>query len=126
MFGKKVKNEKPVVVTTKEELKAAIKSKEPCIEVQGNLAKKMKWMTKLSPKLIIILLPLLAASTVPGAAAFTMPAAAAAAATTSGIAVSEIVVIVVALSANTMLAIIKGYNIKIKNAKGDELSLDKK
>ena len=40
MFGKKVKNEKPVVVTTKEELKAAIKNKKPYIEVQGSLAKK--------------------------------------------------------------------------------------
>ncbi|MCI9080216.1 MAG: hypothetical protein HFH68_15120 [Lachnospiraceae bacterium] len=76
----------------------------------------MKWMTKLSPKLIIILLPLLAASEVPGAAAFTMPAAVTA--TISDIAVSEIVVIVVALSANTMLAIIKGYNIEIKDARG--------
>lgn len=40
MFGKKMKNEKPVVVTTKEELKAAIKNKKPYIEVQGSLAKK--------------------------------------------------------------------------------------
>lgn len=40
MFGKKTKNENVVVVTTKEELKAAIKSKKPNIEVHGDLAKK--------------------------------------------------------------------------------------
>ncbi len=32
MFGKKI--EKKVIVKTKEELKAAVKRKEPCIEVQ--------------------------------------------------------------------------------------------
>lgn len=37
-----------VVVSSKEELKTAIKRKEPYIEVQGDLAKKMKWMGKLS------------------------------------------------------------------------------
>ena len=36
-----------VVVSSKEELKTAIKRKEPYIEVQGDLAKKMKWMGKL-------------------------------------------------------------------------------
>lgn len=61
MFGKKKKSENVVVVTTKEELKTAIKSKEPCIEVQGNLARKMKWMTKLNRAAIIALIPALVA-----------------------------------------------------------------
>lgn len=44
MFGKKKNNINKVVVSSKEELKTAIKRKEPYIEVQGDLAKKMKWM----------------------------------------------------------------------------------
>jgi Holliday junction resolvasome RuvABC ATP-dependent DNA helicase subunit len=42
MFGKKKNNINKVVVSSKEELKTAIKRKEPYIEVQGDLAKKMK------------------------------------------------------------------------------------
>lgn len=57
----------------------------------------MKWMTKLTPKLIVVLLPLIVASAVPGAAQITMPAAMVTA-TTSGIAVSEIIIMVVAPS----------------------------
>ena len=48
MFGKKKNSINKVVVSSKEELKTAIKRKEPYIEVQGDLAKKMKWMGKLS------------------------------------------------------------------------------
>ena len=36
-FGRKQKKENITVVTTKKELNEAIKSKKPCIEVQGNL-----------------------------------------------------------------------------------------
>lgn len=42
MFGKKKNSINKVVVSSKEELKTAIKRKEPYIEVQGDLAKKMK------------------------------------------------------------------------------------
>lgn len=48
MFGKKKNSINKVVVSSKEELKTAIKRKNPYIEVQGDLAKKMKWMGKLS------------------------------------------------------------------------------
>lgn len=49
MFGKsKKENEKVTIITTKEQLKAAVARKESCIEVRGDLAEKMKWMAKLS------------------------------------------------------------------------------
>ena len=113
MFGKK-KNENVVVVTTKEELKAAIKSKKPNIEVKGSLAKKIKWMAKLNRAAIIALVPLLVAASVPTAgltASLAVPAAVA----TTGITGGEIVAC--ALSASVIIAIIKGYNIEV-DAKG--------
>jgi hypothetical protein len=64
MFGKK-KEEKnnATVVRTKDELKAAIKRNESCIEVTGDLAKNMKWMVKLSKKQITALVALLGVGT---------------------------------------------------------------
>lgn len=42
MFGKnKEEKGKVTVVTTKEQLKAAVNRKDSCIEVRGDLAKKM-------------------------------------------------------------------------------------
>lgn len=109
MFGKKVKNEKPVVVTTKEELKAAIKNKKPCIEVHGEIGKKIKWMTKLNCAASLALLPLLAVVGGPMSAAFAVPAAAASA----GITAAEITLAVIAISAGMVIAIIKGYNVEV-------------
>ena len=59
MFGKKKNSINKVVVSSKEELKTAIKRKEPYIEVQGDLAKKMKWMGKLSSVKIAAIIALL-------------------------------------------------------------------
>jgi len=116
MFGKKKKSENVVVVTTKEELKTAIKSKEPCIEVQGNLARKMKWMTKLNRAAIIALIPALVAIggvsagfSVP--ASFAIPAAAAATGITAGD------ILLCTLSISIIIAILKGYNVEA-DAKG--------
>ncbi len=36
-----------LIVTTKQELEAAVKRKEPYIEVQGELVKKLRWMHRL-------------------------------------------------------------------------------
>ena len=115
MFGKKTKNENVVVVTTKEELKAAIKSKKPNIEVHGDLAKKMKWMSKLNRAAIIALIP--AVGGVP--ASFAVPAAA----TAVGISGGNLVLC--ALSVSIIIAILKGYNIEAKSTKGDVLRLTK-
>ena len=119
MFGKKTKNENVVVVTTKEELKAAIKSKKPNIEVHGDLAKKMKWMSKLNRAAIIALipalLPLAAVGGVP--ASFAVPAAA--------VGISGGNLVLCALSVSIIIAILKGYNIEAKSTKGDVLRLTK-
>lgn len=56
MFGRNKREKKKVVVRTKEELKAAVNRKEPCIEVQGTLAKKMQWMGKLQRKQLLALI----------------------------------------------------------------------
>ncbi len=114
MFGRKTKNENVVVVTTKEELKAAIKSKKPNIEVHGDLAKKMKWMTKLRRAAIVALMPiLLSLAAIGGSTAGVV--AVPAAVIGSGITGGEIMAC--ALSASIVIAIIKGYNIEA-DAKG--------
>ena len=72
MFGKKKNNINKVVVSSKEELKTAIKRKEPYIEVQGDLAKKMKWMGKLSSVKIAAIIALLTSlAAVPGGGVLT-------------------------------------------------------
>jgi len=61
MFGKnKEEKGKVTVVTTKEQLKAAVNRKDSCIEVRGDLAKKMNWMVNLSKKKIVLIIAALA------------------------------------------------------------------
>ena len=104
MFGRKTKNENVVVVTTKEELKAAIKSKKPNIEVHGDLAKKMKWMTKLRRAAIVALMPILLSLAAIGGS-------------TAGVVAVPAAVIGSAISSSIVISIIKGYNIEA-DAKG--------
>ena len=47
-IGGKKKEPDRVVVTTKEQLKSAVNRKEAYIEIQGDLARKLQWMGKLS------------------------------------------------------------------------------
>lgn len=57
MFRKnKEEKGKITVVTTKEQLKAAVNRKDSCIEVKGDLTKKMNWMAKLSKKKLAIVI----------------------------------------------------------------------
>ena len=57
MFRKnKGETKKVTIVTTKEQLKAAVNRKDSYIEVQGDLAKKMTWMAKLSKKKIALVI----------------------------------------------------------------------
>ena len=75
MFGKKKNSINKVVVSSKEELKTAIKRKNPYIEVQGDLAKKMKWMGKLSSAKIAAIIALLTPlAAVPGGGVLTVTA----------------------------------------------------
>ena len=57
MFGKKRMEINKVTVSSANELKAAVKKKEQNIEVTGELAKKLKWMVKLSPRAGAEILP---------------------------------------------------------------------
>jgi len=108
MFGKKT--EKKVIVKTKEELKAAVKRKEPCIEVQGDLANKMKWMGKLSKVQIAAFIPLLSTAALnplaTGSAAMIQTAVEA----TKTAAVTYLITIIGAV---TIIAIYKGYDVDI-------------
>ena len=73
MFGKKKNSINKVVVSSKEELKTAIKRKEPYIEVKGDLAKKMKWMMNLSSVKIAAIIALLTSlAAVPGGGVLTV------------------------------------------------------
>lgn len=122
MFKSK-KKDRTLVVTTKSELKAAIKRKEPCIRVNGNLAKKIKWMKRLSPAMLAALIPLL----VTAASPIAPMAAAVSFAEMSAITGTEIAKIIFAggLSVSIVLAVLKGYNVEIRS-EGNEVVLTSK
>lgn len=119
MFGRKKQMERKTIVKTKEELKAAIKRKEPYIEVQGDFANKMKWMGRLSKKKVAVFIALLTA-----AAANPVTGGVAAGGITAkyliakgAVGASEgsmAVVLIGMLGITTILAIFRGYSIVIE------------
>lgn len=116
-FGKKQTKENITVVKTKKELNEAVKMKKPCIEVQGNLVKQIKWMKKLLPAKVAALIALLASATIPSpiapiSAVATMPVV-------ISITGAEIAGIIFAggLSATMILGVLKNYNMEVQ--KGD-------
>ena len=112
MFGKKKNNINKVVVSSKEELKTAIKRKEPYIEVQGDLAKKMKWMGKLSSVKIAAIIALLTSlAAVPGGGALTAGGVVEAAEVNVAIYVISI------LGIATIIGIFRGYNVEVETGK---------
>lgn len=125
MFNlKKREKETKVIVKTKQELNAAVKRKEPCIEVQGPLVTKIKWMKKLSATKIMALAALLASAVIPSPIApISMCAFASGSAATavSAITGTEIAAIILAggLSATMILGVLKNYNMEIKG--GDKI-----
>lgn len=131
MFGKSKKEiEKVTIVTTKEQLKAAIKRKDTCIEVQGELVKKMKWMAKLSPKKIAAIIACLtaatAASTVASTAApptapivaptvkYAVESTTLAAVGIGALDAASIIKIIEILGVVIVIAILKSYNVELK------------
>lgn len=122
MFGKKKKDtEREVIVKTKEELKAAIKRKEPYIEVQGDLANKMKWMGGLSKKKVaafVALLAVAASNPVTGGAAAAGSALSAKYLVAQGVVnASESIAaysLIIMLGIVTVLAIFREYSIVIE------------
>lgn len=115
MFGKKKKGSNKVVVSTKEELKAAVKRKEPYIEVQGDLAKKMKWMGKLSPAkaagMVALLVPLMLTPAGGAAVSAQLFAANGIIGVTEG---NIAVCIIGVLGIATIIGILKGYNVEVE------------
>lgn len=126
MFGKnKEEKGKVTVVTTKEQLKAAVNRKDSCIEVRGDLAKKMNWMAKLSKKKIAIVIAALtgAAVIVPVPAmvggSMVITKSCLAAGTGASIAAREVSTEAVAiLGTIAVVAILKGYNIELETVNG--------
>lgn len=108
------KKSEAVVVNTKEELKAAVNRKFPCIEVRGSLAKKLKWMGSLSPAKITALAALLTAAAIPNPASALSSAAAVAAVGKGTVAA----IVSCGLSAALILAVLKGYNVEFDYGKG--------
>lgn len=114
MFGKsKKETEKVTVVTTKEQLKAAIKRKDACIEVQGELVMKMKWMAKLSPKKIAAIIACLTAAT--AASTAVPPASPIVAAGIGALDAAAIIKIIEILGVVIVIAILKGYTVELKD-----------
>ncbi len=108
MFGKKT--EKKVIVKTKEELKAAVKRKEPCIEVQGDLANKMKWMGKLSKVQIAAFIPLLSTAALNPLAADSVVMIQS---TVGAIKTAAVICLLTTIGSVTIIAIYKGYDVDI-------------
>ena len=116
IFGKKKQDEEmAVIVTTKKELNAAIKKKEPRIEVQGDLVKQIKWMKKLSPVKTAALLAFLATAVIPNPAA--PISALVSVPTLAAITGKDIAIIILAggLSVSVIISILKGYNLELVN-----------
>lgn len=111
MFGiNKKDNEKVTIVTTKEQIKAAVNRKDTCIEVRGELAKKMNWMAKLSKKKIALTVAYIAG--IAGIAVTTVPATGGASLAIAGVASADIMDIVVILGGVVVIAILNNYNIE--------------
>ena len=116
MFGKKKNSINKVVVSSKEELKTAIKRKEP-YEVQGDLAKKMKWMGKLSSVKIAAIIALLTSlAAVPGGGVLTVSALTAGGVVEAAEANVAIYVISI-LGIATIIGIFRGYNVEVETGK---------
>ena len=112
MSGGLKKSKHAVVVTTKEELEAAVKRKEPYIEVRGELVKKIKWMQRLSSANKALLLATLVSVAIP----ISNPVSALTASTIAGIAGKEVAgyILTGAISVALVTGVLKGYDVEIE------------
>ena len=93
------------------------RSKEPYIEVQGDLAKKMKWMGKLSSVKIAAIIALLTSlAAVPGGGVLTVRAL-----TAGGVVeaaeVNVAIYVISILGIATIIGIFRGYNVEVETGK---------
>ena len=119
MFKLFKKEKKAVVVYTKRELQHAIKRKEPNIEVGGELAQKLKWITKISPAKIVALIGFLSSAVIPN------PTSGVSALTATGIVGTDVACIIFTsgISIAIILAVLRGYNVEVA---GDRVKLTAK
>ena len=110
MFGGLKKSKHVVVVTTKEELEAAVKRKEPYIEVRGELVKKIKWMQRLLSANKALLLATLVSVAIPN------PVSAVTASAIAGIASKEVAgyILTGAILVALVTGVLKGYDVKLE------------
>lgn len=115
MIGRKKKDEERTIVTTKQELNAAIKRGEPLIEVKGDLIKQIKWVERLSPVKIAALVALLASLAIPNPMSPISMAAVASMPAVADLTGMEIATIIFAsgLSVSLILSLLRGYDVKI-------------
>lgn len=112
MFGKnKEEKGKVTVVTTKEQLKVAVNRKDSCIEVRGDLAKKMNWMAKLSKKNIAIVIAALTGTIA------TAPVTAGVSLAAGTVVSTEVLVLMALLGTVVVIAILSDYSIEADVAK---------
>ncbi len=142
LFGKMTNINNEVVVTTKEELKAALKAKEPVIIAKGEVAKSLQWRAKITPAKAVALAASLAvavgaagtAVSIPISAPFSAPISAIAATGTAievgfsagTVAITSAGVFVLELGAALIIAILRDYNVEFTDLGKDiRLSLKK-
>lgn len=112
MFGKnKEEKGKVTVVTTKEQLKVAVNRKDSCIEVRGDLVKKMNWMAKLSKKKIAIVIAALTGTIA------TAPVTAGVSLAAGTVVSTEVLVLTALLGTVVVIAILSDYSIEADVAK---------
>lgn len=112
MFGKnKEEKGKVTVVTTKEQLKAAVNRKDSCIEVRGDLANKMNWMAKLSKKKIAIVIAALTGTIA------TAPVTAGVSLAAGTVVSTEVLVLTALLGTVVVIVILSDYSIEVDGDK---------
>lgn len=111
VFGKKQAEQ--ITVSSSKELKEAVKRKEQNIEVTGNLAKKLSWMAKLSPKKITAIMGVLATvgMTVPLTGGASVAALAPSIVAITGAETANLV-LTCSISAGLIIALYKDYNVE--------------
>ena len=114
MFGKK--KTEAIIVSDSKELKEAVKRKEQNIEVTGNLAKKLSWMVKLSPKKTKLVLGILTtvAATVPLTGGASVTALVPSMAAVTGAELAKLI-LACSISAGLLIALLKDYNVEIEH-----------
>lgn len=121
-IGGKKKEQDRVVVTTKEQLKEAVNRKEAHIEIQGDLARKLQWMGKLSSAKLHKLAGVLTAAagaTAVGVAAGPVagiPIAAVSATAVTNVTGAGVAAVILAsgVTITLILSVLKGYEVEMQ------------